>query len=109
MGNREPIEKSLPIAKVFVALLFFPPIFFPMSNSFTQTENHENLAADAGQWEAEQAMLADAAWEQAREEGAEAMREARGNDGVGIFPRAEYGSLESRESAWAHYILTGGE
>ena len=81
-----------------------------MTNStFTANETAENNAADAAQWEAERAMSADAAREQAREEGAEAMREARGNDGVGIFPRAEYGSLESRESAWAHYILTGGE
>ena len=46
-----------------------------MSN-FTQTEQNENFAADAAQWEAESAMSADAAREQAREEGAEAMEEA---------------------------------
>ena len=67
----------MPIAKVFLARLIFPPIVFPMSKSFTPTENHENLAADAAQWEAERAMMADAAREQAREEGAEAMAEAR--------------------------------
>ena len=72
MSNGEPIEKRLRIAKVFLALLIFPAIFFPMSNSFTQTEQNENFAADAAQWEAERAMMADAA----REEGAEAMAEA---------------------------------
>ena len=46
-----------------------------MSN-FTHTEQNENSAADAAQWEAERAMMADAAREQAREEGAEAMEEA---------------------------------
>ena len=72
MSNGEPIEKRLRIAKVFLALLIFPAIFFPMSNSFTHTEINENSAADAAQWEAETAMMADAA----REEGAEAMAEA---------------------------------
>ena len=47
-----------------------------MSN-FTQTEQNENFAADAAQWEAESAMSADAAREKAREEGAEAIAEAR--------------------------------
>ena len=74
MSNGEPIEKRLRIAKVFLALLIFPAIFFPMSNSFTHTENFaaDDFAADAAQWEAERAMMADAA----REEGAEAMAEA---------------------------------
>lgn len=75
-----------------------------MSNSFTQTENHENLAADAGQWEAEQAMLADAAREQAREEGREAMEEAardadesRGwpGDGSGEDDFADFNAMEA--------------
>ena len=28
---------------------------------------------------------------------------------IGIVPPSEYGSLESRENAWAHAVLTGGE
>ena len=31
------------------------------------------------------------------------------NDGIRPVPPEEYGSLESRESAWAHAVLTGGE
>ena len=44
-----------------------------------------------------------------RDEEREAMEEARGNDGVTRpFPPA-YGSLDSQDAAFAHYVLTGGE
>ena len=81
MSNSEPIEKKLQIAKVFLALLIFPTILFYMSNSFTHTENHENFAADAAQWEAETAMSADAAREDGREAMEEAARDAEDNAG----------------------------
>ena len=47
-----------------------------MSN-FTHTEQNENFAADAAQWEAESAMGADAAREDGREAMEEAARDAR--------------------------------
>jgi hypothetical protein len=81
VSNGGANEKRLQIAKVFLALVIFPAIFFPMSNSFTQTENHENFAADAAQWAAESAMSADAAREDGREAMEEAGRDAEENAG----------------------------
>jgi hypothetical protein len=49
--------------------------------NFTHTENHENFAADAAQWEAENAMSADAAREDGREAMEEAGRDAEENAG----------------------------
>lgn len=63
------------------------------------TETATEMHAEAGEREA---LMRE------KNEAREAMDEARGNDGVRPF-MDEAESLESRESRWAHWILTGGE
>jgi hypothetical protein len=81
-----------------------------MSNELIEfTEAAEEMHAEAAELEAYWNGIDEILAAQIREDAAEAMAEARGNDGIRPVPAHEYGSLESRENAWAHAVLTGGE
>lgn len=80
-----------------------------MSNTFTHEANEMHAgAAEFDEQREAQAEINARREEDAREQ-AEVMEEARrdADDNARFAP--DYGSLDSRESTWAHRVLTGGE